>query len=91
MKISAPDEVAGWLCGLPPQTQQRVRLALGGWADGKGDIKSAFPLTKPEPPVGDWEIVPPWGYYHFRFHSLAARDHLFGRLNRSITAGDSLA
>ena len=65
MKISAPDQVAGWLCGLPPQTQQRVRLALGGWADGKGDIKSAFPLTKPEPPVGDWEIAPLWGLLPF--------------------------
>ena len=26
-----------------------------------------------------------------QFHSLAALDHLFGRLNRSVTAGDSLA
>lgn len=39
MKISASDQVADWLCGLPPQTKHRVRLALRGLAKGKGDIK----------------------------------------------------
>ncbi len=39
MKISASDQVAAWLCGLPPQTKQRVRLALRSLAEGRGDIK----------------------------------------------------
>jgi len=39
MQISASDQVAPWLCGLPPQTKYRVRLALRGLAKGKGDIK----------------------------------------------------
>jgi mRNA-degrading endonuclease RelE of RelBE toxin-antitoxin system len=39
MKISASDQVALWLCGLPPQTKTRVRLALRGLAKGQGDIK----------------------------------------------------
>ena len=38
MKISASDQVATWLCGLPPQAKHRVRLALRGLARGKGDI-----------------------------------------------------
>ena len=39
MKISASEQVASWLCGLPPQTKHRVRLALRGLANGQGDIK----------------------------------------------------
>ena len=39
MKISASDQVADWLVGLPPQTKRRVRLALRDLAKGKGDIK----------------------------------------------------
>jgi hypothetical protein len=39
IKISASDQVAVWLCGLPPQTKHRVRLALRCLAKGKGDIK----------------------------------------------------
>lgn len=39
MKISASDQVVTWLCGLPPQTKHRVRLALRDLAKGKGDIK----------------------------------------------------
>ena len=39
MKISASDQVADWLCALPPQTKCRVRAALQGLAQGKGDIK----------------------------------------------------
>lgn len=39
MKISASDQVALWLCGLPPQTKHRVRLALRGLTKGQGDIK----------------------------------------------------
>lgn len=39
MKISASEQVAAWLCGLPPQTKHRVRLALRGLAKGRGDIK----------------------------------------------------
>jgi len=39
MKISASDQVASWLCGLPPQAKHRVRIALRGLAKGRGDIK----------------------------------------------------
>jgi mRNA-degrading endonuclease RelE of RelBE toxin-antitoxin system len=39
MKISASDQVASWLCGLPPQVKHRVRMALRGLAKGRGDIK----------------------------------------------------
>lgn len=39
MKISASEQVVSWLCGLPPQTKHRVRLALRGLANGQGDIK----------------------------------------------------
>ena len=39
MKISASEQVGEWLCGLPPQTKHRVRLALRGMAKGEGDIK----------------------------------------------------
>lgn len=39
MKISASEQVAAWLCGLPPQSKRRVRLALRGLAKGRGDIK----------------------------------------------------
>jgi mRNA-degrading endonuclease RelE of RelBE toxin-antitoxin system len=39
MKISASDQVAGWLTALPPQTKTRVRAALRALAKGKGDIK----------------------------------------------------
>ena len=39
MKISASDQVAVWLCELPRQTKHRVRQALRGLAEGKGDIK----------------------------------------------------
>lgn len=39
MKISASEQVANWLCGLPPQTKHRVRLALRVLTNGQGDIK----------------------------------------------------
>lgn len=39
IRISASEQVAAWLTGLPPQTKHRVRLALRGLAEGKGDIK----------------------------------------------------
>ena len=39
MKISASDQGAAWLCGLPPQSKHRVRLALRDLAKGNGDIK----------------------------------------------------
>jgi mRNA-degrading endonuclease RelE of RelBE toxin-antitoxin system len=39
MKISASEQVASWLVGLPPQTKHRVRLALRGLAKGEGDVK----------------------------------------------------
>ncbi|MEI6653696.1 MAG: hypothetical protein WCP45_02930 [Verrucomicrobiota bacterium] len=39
MKISASDQVASWLCGLPPQAKHRVRIALRGLAKGRGDVK----------------------------------------------------
>ncbi len=40
MKISASDQVAGWLSGLPPDPKRRVRAALRGLEDWKGDIKA---------------------------------------------------
>ena len=39
MKISASEQVASWLCGLPPQNKRRVRHALRGLAKGRGDVK----------------------------------------------------
>ena len=39
MEISASEQVAAWLCGLPPQSKRSVRLALRGLIKGKGDIK----------------------------------------------------
>ncbi|MDA3873913.1 MAG: hypothetical protein PF795_08120 [Kiritimatiellae bacterium] len=39
MKISASEQVAAWLVALAPQPKRRVRLALRGWAKGRGDIK----------------------------------------------------
>ena len=39
MKISASEQVAAWLCALPPQTKRRVRLALRRLAKNRGDIK----------------------------------------------------
>ena len=39
MKISASDQVAGWLTALPPHTKKRVRAVLRTLASGKGDIK----------------------------------------------------
>lgn len=39
MKISASDQVAAWLCGLPPQSKDRVRIALRGLTRARGDIK----------------------------------------------------
>jgi mRNA-degrading endonuclease RelE of RelBE toxin-antitoxin system len=39
IRISASEQVAAWLTALPPQTKHRVRLALRGLAEGKGDIK----------------------------------------------------
>lgn len=39
IRISASEQVATWLTALPPQTKHRVRLALRGLAEGKGDIK----------------------------------------------------
>ena len=39
MKISASDQVAGWLRGLPPEPKRRVRAALRGFKDWRGDIK----------------------------------------------------
>lgn len=39
IRISASEQVAGWLTALPPQTKHRVRLALRGLAEGQGDIK----------------------------------------------------
>ena len=31
--------MASWLCGLPPQTKHRVRLAIRGLTRGQGDVK----------------------------------------------------
>ena len=40
MKISASDQVAGWLSGLPPDPKRRMRAALRGLEDWQGDIKA---------------------------------------------------
>ena len=40
MKISASDQVADWLRGLPPEPKRRVRAALKGLRDWQGDIKA---------------------------------------------------
>ncbi|MDE3066109.1 MAG: hypothetical protein KGJ60_01015 [Verrucomicrobiota bacterium] len=40
MKISASDPVQRWLVALPPDTQKRVRAALRGLQNGRGDIKA---------------------------------------------------
>ncbi len=40
MKISASDQVADWLCALPPDTKRRVRSALKKLTKGQGDIKA---------------------------------------------------
>ena len=39
MKISASEQVTGWLRGLPPEPKRRVRAALRGLKDSRGDIK----------------------------------------------------
>jgi len=39
MKLSASDQVASWLCGLPPQAKHRVRMALRGLTKSRADIK----------------------------------------------------
>jgi mRNA-degrading endonuclease RelE of RelBE toxin-antitoxin system len=40
MKISASDQVQRWLVALPPETKKRVRTALRGLQNGRGDIKA---------------------------------------------------
>ena len=40
MKISASDQVAAWLRGLPPEPKMRVRAALKRLKDWRGDIKA---------------------------------------------------
>ena len=40
MKISASEQVQRWLLGLPPDTKKRVRSALRGLQQGRGDIKA---------------------------------------------------
>ena len=44
MQISASDQVAAWLCALPPEGKHRVRMALRALAKGQGEIK---PLQGP--------------------------------------------
>jgi mRNA interferase RelE/StbE len=39
MTILASDQVAGWLCGLPPESKRRVRAALRALERRQGDIK----------------------------------------------------
>jgi mRNA-degrading endonuclease RelE of RelBE toxin-antitoxin system len=39
MKISASNQVAGWLTALPPQTKRRVRQALRDLTRGRADVK----------------------------------------------------
>jgi len=40
MKISASEQVQAWLVALPPETKKRVRRALRGLVQGKGDLKA---------------------------------------------------
>jgi mRNA-degrading endonuclease RelE of RelBE toxin-antitoxin system len=40
MKISASEQVQGWLVALPPETNKRVRVALRRLEKGRGDIKA---------------------------------------------------
>jgi mRNA-degrading endonuclease RelE of RelBE toxin-antitoxin system len=40
MKILASDPVQRWLVALPPETRKRVRAALRGLQNGRGDIKA---------------------------------------------------
>lgn len=40
MQISASDQVAAWLCSLPPEGKHRVRMPLRALAKGRGDIKA---------------------------------------------------
>ncbi len=40
MKISASNQVAGWLSGLPPDPKRRMRAALRGLERWQGDIKA---------------------------------------------------
>ena len=40
MRTSASDQVVGWLRSLPPEPRQRVRAALKGLVDWRGDIKA---------------------------------------------------
>lgn len=40
MKISASEQVADWLCALPPEPKRRVRFALRDLSKGRGDIKA---------------------------------------------------
>lgn len=43
MKVSASEQVQGWLTSLPPETKHKVRLGLRQLAQSKGDIKSIAP------------------------------------------------
>lgn len=40
MKISASEQVQRWLVALPPDTKRRVRAALRGLQNSRGDIKA---------------------------------------------------
>lgn len=40
MKISASEQVQGWLVALPPETKKRVRLALRDLRKNRGDIRA---------------------------------------------------
>ena len=40
MKISASNQVASWLSGVPPDPKRRMRAALRGLEDWQGDIKA---------------------------------------------------
>ena len=40
MRILASDQVRCWVIALPPDTKKRVRAALRGLQNGRGDIKA---------------------------------------------------
>ena len=40
MRISASEQVSDWLGRLPPDPKRRIRVALKGLENGRGDIKA---------------------------------------------------
>lgn len=72
MKISASDQVTTWLCGLPPQTKHRVRLALRGLVSPKDPDALIFSsVLKDAGPIGWMQF----NHDAFRAHCKAHREY----------------